>query len=62
MAKFGLFERDDEQPILTYDGDYMLMEKAFVKILKYTSADMGSAEQTANIHLDKGQSVKKLSD
>jgi hypothetical protein len=62
MAKFGLFERDDEQPILTYDGDYMRMEKAFVIIYRYTSPDQGSAEQTANIHLDKGQSVKKLSD
>lgn len=61
MAKFGLFNTFDTEPAQVYEGDYMRMDKPpFVIIYRFTSPDRGSSQAIANIHLDKGQSVKEI--
>jgi hypothetical protein len=63
MVTFGLFNTSDTEPRQVYEGDYMRMDKPpFVIIYRYTSPDRGTSEQVANIHLDKGQSVKGVAD
>jgi hypothetical protein len=62
MAKFALLSGAAQTPLQVYEGDYMQMEKAYVTIYNYSTADRTGVEQTANIHLEKGQSVKKISD
>jgi hypothetical protein len=64
--KFGRFELGKENPAEVYDGDYMTLDnKGFVRIL---NGDPGVFESMATpprlvtaIHLDKGQSVREMS-
>jgi hypothetical protein len=53
MSKYGLFSSEVKQ-LQQYEGDYMHQDKQFV----YNKSDL----QVAAIHLDAGQSVKKISD
>jgi len=68
MAKWGRFKFGEEEPAEVYDrGDYMeLDEKGFVRIF---SGKLGFLESLAPpprlvnaIHLDKGQSVREISE
>jgi len=60
MPKFGVFRTVGGQPMMEYDGDYMIQDKQFVKIMKRARSDNEVDRQVAAIHLDKAQSVKEI--
>jgi len=62
MAKFGRFEFGKNEPTETYGGDRMKFEKGYVKILSGGDEllDLQTEKIVAVIHLDKGQSVRKI--
>ncbi|MCJ7504517.1 MAG: hypothetical protein MUP80_15870 [Acidobacteriia bacterium] len=60
MAKYGLFYTLGGQPLQVYEGDSMTQDKQFVKIWKQ-SPDKPK-QLVAAIHLNKGESIKKISD
>lgn len=62
MAKFGLFTGSIKGPTQEYEGDYMKQEGQYVTILKRNANTSMADEQVSAIHLDKNQSVKKISD
>jgi len=67
MAEFGRFEFGKDKPAEVYDGDDMTLDgKGFVRIF---DGKLGGLESLATpprlvnaIHLDKGQSVRKISE
>ena len=59
MSKFALFNTGGSTPTVTYEGDFMKMEKEFVQIYKW-SGDMGGTRLVAAIRLDKGQDVREI--
>lgn len=61
MSQFGRFEFGKDKASETYEGDFMSLEKGYVKILK-GQPGMGPEIETvaAVIHLDKGQSVREV--
>jgi hypothetical protein len=60
MAKYGWFAAGSTKPYETYEGDYMLHEKEFVKIQK-TSRNPSVADSTvAVISLRPGESVREM--
>jgi hypothetical protein len=61
MAKFALFKMNSPNPFKEYEGDYMEMDKEFVKILNYGTMERPRAELVASIRLDKGFEVTKIS-
>jgi hypothetical protein len=63
MAKFGRFEFGKVKPTETYEGERMVVEKGYVKIVKGGPNYFGlQTEQTvAVVRLDRGESVRKLS-
>jgi hypothetical protein len=62
MPRFGRFTFGEEQPIEVYEGDSMRLERGFVKILNGgQDSDLLGEQLAVVIHLDKGQSVRKLS-
>jgi len=65
MAKFGRFEFGKEKPTEVYEGgDYMeLDDKGFVRIFSGTPGwELFAPPSLVNaIHLDNGQSVRRLS-
>lgn len=65
MPHFGRFEFGNEKPSETYKGDYMVLEKGYVKILRGKPADdlqidFHTERLIAVIHLDKGESVREI--
>jgi len=60
MAKFGLLNQGEAQPLQTYEGDNMLSKDEFVSIYKGQPGARGS-KQVAAIKLADGQSVKEIS-
>jgi hypothetical protein len=58
MAKFGRFESGMVEPVETYEGDYMALERGYVRIFEGDPA--GSPRLLAAIHLDHGQSVQEI--
>jgi len=62
IAKFGLFKMGSLNPHSEYDGDYMQMEKEFVRILKHGAGDFPTSELVAAIRLERGYDVRKISD
>jgi hypothetical protein len=61
MSKYGLFSSEGKQ-LQQYEGDYMHQDKQFVYIMEKNKMPNKSDLQVAAIHLDAGQSVKKISD
>jgi hypothetical protein len=62
MANFGHFPSGGSVPIQEFEGDYMLQDREYVKIFRRSQTPSVDDLQVAAIHLDKGQSVKELSD
>jgi hypothetical protein len=62
MAKFGLFQTGGTRPLNEYDGDYMVQDKEFVSIKKFSSNPSVMDATVAAIRLKEGDSVKKISD
>jgi hypothetical protein len=63
MPKFGRFELGKQQPIETFDGDFMDLERGHVKIMRGSPGvflDVPCAETIAVIDLASGQSVKEI--
>jgi len=61
MPKYGWFKAATKYPTVVYEGDYMEMDKEYVKIFKYppeTPAFTGRL--IAAIRLDKGQDVREI--
>ncbi|MBZ5697769.1 MAG: hypothetical protein LAN18_04410 [Acidobacteriia bacterium] len=63
MAKFGLFTAISSVPMQEYDGDYMKQTGEYVTIFKRRPQGTGMVDdQVAAVRLEKGYSVKKISD
>ena len=63
MAIFGHFEFKAKDAGATYEGDYMEMDKGYVSIFLGDRNGLGlehRPELVVTIHLDKGQSVRKI--
>ncbi len=64
MAKFGRFEFGKNKPAETYEGDYMVLERGYVRIFEGQPAvllpDMNPPRLVTAIYLDKGQSVREI--
>jgi hypothetical protein len=62
MAKFGRFGFGKKKPGETYEGDRMMLEKGYVKIVRGGPSliDLGTEQIIAVIYLDKGQSVREI--
>jgi hypothetical protein len=62
MASFGRFELGKNKPSETYEGDRLELEKGYVKIIKCEPGlmELQTGQVVAVIHLDKGQSVRKI--
>ena len=64
MAKFGRFEFGKTEPAETYEGDYMAMERDYVRIFEGQQGavlpSMIPPRLVAAIHLDSGQSVREI--
>jgi hypothetical protein len=62
MTKFGRFEFGKEEPSEIYEGDRMVLEKGYVKILRgeIDLFDLQIAQITAVVHIEKGQSVRQV--
>ena len=64
MAKFGMFTAlSSVVPQQEYDGDYMAQKGEYVTIFKRRPQGTGMVDdQVAAVRLEKGCSVKKISD
>jgi hypothetical protein len=62
MAKYGLFQSGQRLPMQEFDGDYMTQDKQFVHIMERAKSANEVDQQVAALHLDAGQSIKKISD
>ena len=63
MAKFKLYhDLSGTATGADYDGDYMQQDKQFIKIFRRAKNPSQLDEQVASIHLDKGYSLRKVSD
>ncbi len=64
MAKFGRFEFKAESPAEVYEGDFMALERGYVRIFEGESGDIIPSlippRLIAAIHLDSGQSVREI--
>lgn len=62
MAKFGRYEFGKDKASETYEGDRMMLEKGYVKIMRGGPDlfDLLTEQLVAVIHLDKGQSVREI--
>jgi hypothetical protein len=61
MTKFGRFEFGKEEPCEIYEGDHLKLEKGHVKVINGPSLlDEEADHVVAVIHLDRGQSVRKI--
>ena len=63
MPKFGRFELGQREPIETFEGDFMELERGHVKIMRGSPGmflDIPCAEPIAVIHLTPGQSVREI--
>jgi hypothetical protein len=62
MAKFGRFEFGEDKPSETYEGDRMVLDKGYIKILRggLELTDFQTEQLISVIHLDKGQSVREI--
>jgi hypothetical protein len=63
MAKFGRYEFGKAEPTETYEGDYMALERGFVRIFEGNPDFVGpiaTPRLVAAIHLDNGQSVREI--
>ncbi len=60
--KFGRFEFKSAEPVEVYEGDHIVLDESFVKVLRGQSTylDPNAAEIVAVVHLDKGQSVREI--
>jgi hypothetical protein len=61
MAHFGLYKMG-RGPFDRYEGDYMTQEGEYVKIFRNSNIPSKRDEQVGAIRLDKGQSVKQITD
>jgi hypothetical protein len=66
MVKFGLFEVGKKDAVQVYEGGYMELDaKGWVRIFDGEPSIWGSSWAPARlvgaIHLDKGQSVRRIS-
>jgi len=61
MPKYGWFKTSGAHPNVEYEGDYMQMEKEYVKIFKYSDDAGGTGRLFAAIRLDKGEDVREIS-
>jgi hypothetical protein len=63
MAKFGMFTAISSEPLQEYEGDYMKQTGEYVTIFKRREQGTGMVDdQVAAVRLEKGYSVKKISD
>ena len=60
MAKFGLFEGAVQNPLQTFEGDYLEQNGAFVKVFENSKHSNVVDPQVGAVHLEPGQSVRKL--
>jgi nicotinamide riboside kinase len=62
MAKFGRSEFGKDKPSETYEGDHMMLEKGYVKIIRggLDLIDFETKSLIAVIYLDKGQSMREI--
>jgi hypothetical protein len=64
--KFGRFEFKAKEPAEIYEGDRMELEHGYVKILNGQDGILGFAEDSGSVvavvHLDKGQSVREITE
>ncbi len=61
MARFGLFApMANTRPLQEYEGDLMIQDGEYVKILVTPKSENESGRQVAAIRLDKGQSVREI--
>jgi hypothetical protein len=63
MPKYGLFSGNMKDPMQTYEGDSMAMDKEYVYIYKNEPSATGTSRrerQVAAIKLADGQSVKEI--
>ncbi|MGO8719978.1 MAG: hypothetical protein ACLQMO_12280 [Acidobacteriaceae bacterium] len=60
MPKYGWFKTSGLNPNVEYEGDYIQMEKEFVKIYMHGTGDLPSPKLVAAIRLDKGQDVREM--
>jgi hypothetical protein len=61
MAKYGLFSAEGNK-LQDYEGDFIQQDKQFVYIFERAKSANTTSQQVAAIHLDAGQSVKKITD
>jgi hypothetical protein len=61
MAKYGLFSSDGKL-LQECKGDYMKQDKQFVYIWEKAKSGSEFDQQVGAIHLDAGQSFKKITD
>jgi hypothetical protein len=54
-VKFGRFEFGKIEPMETYEGDYMAMERGYVRIFNGEPAGINPPRLLAAIRLDRGQ-------
>jgi hypothetical protein len=62
MGKYGLFPVGSDEPYKTWDGDMMKQDGEFVEIWTRKPNSTILDEQVAAIRLEKGWSVRKISD
>ncbi|MGB8323387.1 MAG: hypothetical protein WCE52_10545 [Candidatus Acidiferrum sp.] len=61
MTKFGRFEFGKEEPSEIYEGDHLKLEKEYIKVIEGPALlDEEANHVVAVIHLDRGQSVRKI--
>ena len=63
MRKYALFGGDGEQPLLTFDGDEMVLHKEYVHIYrreKTPGSPIPKQVRVAAVRLSPGQSVKEI--
>jgi hypothetical protein len=62
MKKWGRFNLGEDKPIEIYEGDCVMLEKGYVKILMGGPKlfDQDAEQVVAVIHLEKGQSLREI--
>lgn len=60
MARFGVFTNAGQQPIQTFDADYITQTGAFVSFFKNAQTQFDGDSQVGAANLDKNQYVRKL--
>jgi hypothetical protein len=64
VKTFGRFEFKSEKPAESYTGDYMTLERDYVRIFEGSPesylSNLTAPRLVAVVHLDSGQSVREI--